>query len=74
MEAATFTIICKETTFEVPENTIPYLGDKLIELIDDHRKESPDAPYELISNDVRPQDFKNLVEFAKLMSTLPKES
>ena len=74
MEAATFTIVCRESKFEVPENALDYLGGMLKKLIDEHRESSPDDPFDLISNDVRLEDFKLLVEFANLMSTIPKES
>ena len=66
-------IICNQTPFDVPEDLIPYMGTTLRELIDQHLADSPDTPVELNSEDLRTEDFENILEFAKLLKDIPKE-
>ena len=35
--------------------------------------DSPDTPVELNSEDLRTEDFENILKFAKLLSEIPKE-
>ena len=71
--AASVKIICNQVPFDVPEELIPYIGNTLRELIDQHMVDSPDTPVELNSEDLRTEDFENILKFAKLISEIPKE-
>ena len=71
--AASVKIICNQVPFDVPEDLIPYIGNTLRELIDQHMVDSPDTPVELNSEDLRTEDFENILKFAKLLSEIPKE-
>ena len=71
--AASVKIICNQVPFDVPEDLVPYIGNTLRELIDQHMVDSPDTPVELNSEDLRTEDFENILKFAKLLSEIPKE-
>ena len=69
--AASVKIICNQVPFDVPEDLIPYIGNTLRELIDQHMVDSPDTPVELNSEDLRTEDFENILKFARLLSESP---
>ena len=71
--SASVKIICNQVPFDVPEDLVPYIGKTLRELIDQHMVDSPDTPVELNSEDLRPEDFENILKFAKLLSEIPNE-